>query len=155
MLLPAAIFDVDGTLCDVSSVRHHVMTRPKNFDAFHAESINCPPNPEVVDMAREFRAAGITIIVVTSRREQWWWHTTLWLRENEVPYDHLIMRRDKDGRPDYEVKKEILRRIQRHYHVVCAVDDNPSVIRLWREEGIPTKVIPGWVEESTLTSKGA
>ncbi|WP_092501608.1 hypothetical protein [Agrococcus jejuensis] len=42
---PAVLFDVDGTLCDVRSIRHHVDgTGRRNFDAFHAESIDCPPH---------------------------------------------------------------------------------------------------------------
>ena len=43
--VPAAVIvDIDGTLVDVSSVRHHVAGPGKrNFDAFHRESADCPP----------------------------------------------------------------------------------------------------------------
>lgn len=141
----AWIFDVDGTLCDVSSVRHHVLTKPKDFDAFHNGSIDCPPHEWVADLAREVSAKGIAIIVVTARREQWWWHTTLWLNENNIPHERLFMRADNDSRKDFDVKRDILAKIRREYDVVMAVDDNPSVIDLWVREGIPTKTVEGWL----------
>lgn len=143
----AWIFDVDGTLCDVSSVRHHVLERPKNFDAFHSGSLDCPPHQWVVDLARSVQEAGGVVVVVTARRERWWWHTVLWLAENDVPYDVLEMRGDRDDRKDYDVKRDILTRLRERYDIVHAVDDNPSVIALWQEEGIPTTVVPGWCYE--------
>ena len=97
-------------------------------------------------VAAAFVVANV-VIVVTARRRQWWWHTALWLREQEVPYAHLAMRGDLDKRKDTEVKRDILTTIRRHYNVVRAVDDNPSVIALWQEEGIPTITVPGWCFE--------
>ena len=48
----AAIFDMDGTLCDVRSIRHYVQYKPnhRNFHKFHGESINCPAYPEVKEL---------------------------------------------------------------------------------------------------------
>lgn len=141
----AVIFDVDGTLCDVSSVRHHVATRPKNFDAFHAASIDCPARPDVLDGVTAARKAGHAVLVVTARRFQWRYHTILWLSENGVDYDELYMRADDDHRRDVEVKRDVLRRIRRDgYEPVLAWDDNPNVIQLWETEGIPVRLVPGW-----------
>jgi len=141
---PAAIFDVDGTLVDVSSVRHHVMQRPKRFDLFHGEAIDCPPHAAAIDLVQRARADGMAILIVTARRESWRFHTLLWLHENGVQHDEIYMRGNHDPRKDYDVKADILARIRRRYDVRLAVDDNPNVIRLWREHGIPTVTIPGW-----------
>jgi FMN phosphatase YigB (HAD superfamily) len=46
---PCVIFDADGTLCDVSEIRY-LLRQPKgkkDFEKFHALSINCPPIPWV------------------------------------------------------------------------------------------------------------
>jgi hypothetical protein len=51
---------------------------------------------------------------------------------------------DEDNRPDYEVKKDILNSINKLWDVEHAVDDNPHVIRLWEESGIPTTKIGTW-----------
>jgi phosphoglycolate phosphatase-like HAD superfamily hydrolase len=143
----AVIFDVDGTLADVSSIRHHVVgTRQKNFNAFHEQSVNVPPHPHVVQMAHDAKKAGHDVIVVTARKAQWRPHTAMWLAQNNVPSDAMFMRADNDQRPDYDVKQDIYNKINKSWDVVHAVDDNPNVLRLWAEKNIPTTRVPGWVE---------
>lgn len=143
----AVIFDVDGTLADVTSIRHHVMGGgPKNFDKFHEQSVNVPPHPHVVQMAHDAKKAGHDVIVVTARKAQWRPHTAMWLAQNNVPSDAMFMRANDDQRPDYEVKNDILQRISKSWDVVHAVDDNPHVLRLWDEHKIPTTQVPGWQE---------
>ena len=150
----AVIVDVDGTLVDVTSIRHHVlgMQNPdgsykrKNFDAFHQDSVNCPPiTGTFVEIAR-WIGQGCAILIVTARSQRYYPQTAWWLAENDVPHDAIYMRTDGDFRKDYIVKKEILERIRQRYDVVHAIDDNPSVIALWAEEGIGTTVVPGWEE---------
>jgi FMN phosphatase YigB (HAD superfamily) len=143
----AIIFDVDGTLCDVRSVRHHVRKHPRDFHAFHADSIDCPPNPEVAAAARQAREDGYEVIVVTARENRWMYTTLIWLHENDIPHDRLIMRSANDFRPDREIKQEILAYLLRKgYRIVEAWDDNPSVVGLWEENGIKTHVVPGFFE---------
>lgn len=141
----AYIFDVDGTLVDTSSVIHHVLKRPKDFDAFHSEALNAPPHHHVIKMTHKAKFDGHDVIVVTARREKWKMQTELWLKTHGVPYDAIYTRGNKDYRPDYEVKKDILKTIENDWFVVHAVDDNPNVIKLWEEHGIPTTTVEGWI----------
>ncbi len=139
-----AIFDMDGTLANVSSIRHFVRNRPKDFDRFHSESVNMPPNPEVVAMAHDFHNQGIDIVIVTARRAKWRNHTAFWLALNGVPSTALFMRGNKDHRSDVLVKKDILHVIRHSWKVVWAVDDNPSIVKLWKDEDIPVTIVEGW-----------
>lgn len=145
--MKAVIFDVDGTLADVSSIRH-LLDRDKgkkDFSAFHAASIDVPAHDHVVRMLREFKRDGFAILVVTARKEMWLWHTLLWLDENAIPHDHLFMRANKDNRADFLIKRDILNRIRfAGFDVQHAIDDNPNVIALWESEGIPHTIVPGW-----------
>jgi len=50
----------------------------------------------------------------------------------------------KDHRKDYLVKSDILRQIRARFEPIHAWDDNPAIIRLWNEQGIPCTVVPGW-----------
>lgn len=150
----AVIFDMDGTLADVSSIRHHLLVWNaskgkafKNFDKFHEESVNVPPNEHVAQAARDAKANGCDVIIVTARKHKWRNHTAWFLALNDIPSDALFMRGNNDGRPDYEVKSDILRVIKHTWNVVHAWDDNPSVIKLWQENGIPTTVVEGWCYE--------
>lgn len=146
----AIIFDVDGTLADVSPYLHYVRNInndpnfKKNFDKFHEESINALPNLEVVEMVNKAFFDQKHVIVVTSRRETWRGVTSYWLAKNDIGHHALYMRKDGDFRPDYEVKSEILGRIKKHWNVKHAVDDNPAVLKLWFEHGIPTTKIGDW-----------
>lgn len=138
---------MDGTLCDVSSIRHLVNPRPggrKNFDAFHSASIDCPPHAQVVELLGDCRSRGLQIWIVTARQRRWWWHTTLWLSDNGIDYDELLMRRNDDARKDVKVKADMLAMIERKHVVELAVDDNPSIIELWESRGIPVVTVPGW-----------
>jgi len=133
----------------VRSVRHHVnLSDPRNrgykdFRAFHEEATSCPANAEVLWLNHGLHP-DVTRIVVTARMRRWETPTTWFLLLNDVHFEHLFMRRDGDTRPDYEVKRGILDHIESRYRVVLAVDDNPNVLRLWRERGIRTIEVPGW-----------
>jgi FMN phosphatase YigB (HAD superfamily) len=140
----AFIIDVDGTLADVREIRHLVMGRVKNFDKFHAESVNVPAHLHVIDMARKAKEAGHDVLIVTARNSKYRHQTAFWLALNGVPSDALFMRKDGDFRKDYFVKKDILEVIKQSWNVVHAIDDNPAIIKLWEENNIPTTIIEGW-----------
>src|SRR5690606_10458301 len=122
-----------------SSIRHHVLAAllpdgsysTKNFDAFHRESVNCPPVYETVGHVYRWISEGYRILIVTARSERYYAPTAWWLAENHIPHDELYMRAEHDFRPDYVIKSEILERISKRYEVVHAIDDNPSVVALW------------------------
>ena len=147
----AVIFDMDGTLADVSSIRHHLTkfdeTRRrviKHFDRFHAESVNVPPHFHVVNAAQVAKMLGHDVVIVTARKHMWRNHTAWWLAMHGVPSDALFMRDNEDNRPDYEVKKDILQTIRKSWNPIHAWDDNPNIIRLWTEENIPCTIVEGW-----------
>ena len=149
----AVIFDMDGTLCDVSSIRHHLIpsdhrfTGKKDFNAFHSESVNCPPHWWVLNAALHKQIQGYKIIVVTARQEKYRPHTSWWLSENLLVPDEHHHRPNGDFRKDVEIKREILEGLRKRYDIVQAWDDNPAIIELWKSEGIDTVIVPGWEYE--------
>jgi hypothetical protein len=144
-LRDAEIFDMDGTLCDVRSIRH-LIHGPGGFDAFHRASVNCPPHDWVVEAARQARRDGKAVLIVTGRSTKYRNVTAMWLALHGVPSDVLWMRRAGDMRKDVMVKRDILRRIRNLYNPVHAWDDNPAILDLWEAENIPFTVVPGWVD---------
>lgn len=147
----AVIFDMDGTLANVSSIRHYIVPPTpmpkgwyKDFHSFHSESVNVPVNEHVRDHAIRAHMLGNAVLIVTARRAMFRNQTAWFLALHGIPSDALYMRGDKDGRPDYEVKKDILTAISRRYNVIHAVDDNPAVIKLWQEHGIETTIVEGF-----------
>ena len=131
------IFDMDGTLCDVSAIRHLVEGEDRDFDAFHGAAIDCPPHPHVVEAVAKAREAGNAIVIVTARSAKWRDYTIMWLDNHDIGFDHLYMRIEADFRPDYVIKADILKAIKKDgFEPIHAWDDNPKVIALWRENGI-------------------
>jgi FMN phosphatase YigB (HAD superfamily) len=161
MATHAVIFDVDGTLADVSGVRHYVIPRfierdgrlrpaGKNFEKFHAGASLVHPVPGVVEAAQALHKAGFVIVVMTSRKQRWEFQTIQWLNKWQVPWHLLAMRDDADERKDNLVKEDLLNKIHERFpelKVHLAFDDNPTVIALWRRLGIPVVRVPGWIED--------
>lgn len=147
----AVIFDMDGTLADISSIRHHLTKFDatkrrviKHFNKFHSESVNVPPHAHVVNAAQIAKMMGNDVLIVTARKHMWRHHTAWWLAMHDIPSDAMFMRSNDDNRSDYEVKKDILSTIKQAWNPIHAWDDNPSIIRLWTEEGIPCTIVEGW-----------
>ena len=144
MLQEAELFDMDGTLCDVRSIRHLVTGPKRNFHAFHMASASCPPHPHVVEAARRAHREGRAVLIVTARKRRYERLTSMWLALHEVPSTEMFMRHDLDNRPDCEVKRGILARIRLRYQPVKAYDDQPKIASLWESNGIPVELVPGW-----------
>lgn len=145
----AALFDVDGTLANVSSILHLVHKKHKknngavDYREFHRQSQNCPIKMEVVDELDFLKCQGYKIVIITERSDDFLSHTESWLEDNEIDYDSLYMRRAGDKRPPLEVKKEYLEDIRKKHRPTRAYDDDPRVIEMFEEEGLKASLIPG------------
>jgi hypothetical protein len=147
----AALVDMDGTLVDVSSIRHYVARPPgeKDFDAFHQASRHCPPIPQALEFCRRHHDLGHIIVVLTARMAMHYDVSQGWLDDYLLPvcpYDGPIMPRYEGCHySDVVVKRWAYRYLIRNYRLVAACDDNPPILKLWREVGIPeVETVPGW-----------
>jgi len=137
------IFDVDGTLCDVRSIRYHVdpsapgYLGKKNFNRFHSDSQWAPTNRWVARLLSDFGSRGFKIAIVTGREARWASLTERWLEAHNVRYDSIFYRPDNDDRRDAEVKLGHLSALRELDVVVLAVDDNPKVIEMWGQQLVP------------------
>jgi len=144
-MVEAHVYDVQGTLINVSSVRHLVECDKPDFDAFHEATGSCPPNQDIVDEAKRSHLAQKVVVVMTGMNEKYRGLVATWLHRHEVPFDLLLMRPNKDFRKDFVVKAEMLREVRlRGFVVTHAWDDNPQIVDLWQNEKIPVTVVPGW-----------
>ena len=149
----AAIFDVDGTLADVSDLRQEWLygaDNKRDLQGFHAASTNAPVVSWVREAAQRTHERGLAVLIVTGRTSHWRHHTAWWLALNNVPSDALLMRAQTDHRPDAIVKANMLSQIQLSWRPMWAFDDNPSTISVWRNAGIPVTVVPGWTSSCSV-----
>jgi len=128
------IFDIDGTLADVSERIHHVRAKPKNWDAFFEGMAQDRAIRSMVRLCNILHAAGVRIVLCSGRTEQYRQETVRWLEREGVRYHDLRLRRDGDRRSDAIAKKEMLRGLDRS-EILFVVEDRSRVVEMWRAEG--------------------
>ena len=142
----AVIFDIDGTLADVTHRLHH-LDGEKDWNAFFRDMIDDTPVEPISRLAKmlyhnaQAQRDIDAVLIVTARPERPDWRqiTLDWLAAHEIPYSAIYMRPEGDMRSDHLVKRDILQRIlDDGYEPVLVVDDRPQVVKMWRDHGIVT-----------------
>ena len=139
------IFDLDGTLADISA-RRKLATKDNgklDWDVFlDRDNIKLDvPNQKVVDMARMINDTDRYQIFILSGRTKGTYRTTQqWLIQNDIPFDDLIMRpTDKHHHfmKDSDLKQMWLDDIGVD-NVAMVFDDRQQVVDMWRKNGLTT-----------------
>ena len=129
------IFDIDGTLADVSERIHHVRKKPKNWPAFFEGMAQDKAIHSMVRLCNILYASGIRIVLCSGRNEEHRAQTVEWLAGQGVKYHDLLLRRSNDRRSDTEVKRELLGTLDKS-KVLFVVEDRSRVVEMWRSEGL-------------------
>jgi hypothetical protein len=129
------IFDIDGTLADISERVHHVRRKPKNWNAFNAGMAQDKAIRSMVRLCNILYAAGIRIVLCSGRNEKNRPETVAWLEQHGVNYHELLLRKDEDFRPDAVIKREILQGMDKS-KILFGVEDRSRVVEMWRSEGL-------------------
>lgn len=134
------ICDIDGTLADIEHRRHLVGQEKKDWKGFFELASNDSPKQEVVDMVKKFRLEGYKIILCSGRPEAYREPTEQWLLKafgGHRDWETILMRKTGDSRQDDIVKQQIFdSHFKGKYLVHAVIDDRPSVIRMWKANGL-------------------
>jgi len=140
-----AVFDVDGTLMDINHRRHFVSGEKKDWKSFFDFMQFDTINDHVFQLAHALKNDGYEIVVVSGRNERHREITEHQLAFGKLEYKTLIMRPDDNYEPDHVFKKEILDKMREAgIDPQFAVDDRPTVVRMWRDNGVPVFDVGGW-----------
>ena len=101
-------------------------------------------------MARALKLDGVAVYILTARSEKLRAQTEAWLREKGVPVDQLLMRPLGNKLNDNQLKQKMLSRLVRQEALsrpggpvpLLAVDDDESVVKMYRDAGIPAYLPP-------------
>ena len=129
------IFDIDGTLADISERIHHIKRKPKNWNAFNTGMAQDKAIHSMVRLCNILYASGIHIILCSGRNERNRPGTVEWLNKQGVNYHELLLRRDEDYRPDSAVKRELIQGLDKN-KILFVVEDRSRVVEMWRSEGL-------------------
>lgn len=138
------LFDIDGTIADLSHRLHHITDKPKDLRTFFSKCHLDVPIPHIIELAKRLWATT-PIIFVSGRSDECRMATVQWLEAQGFPMIghkghpyNLYMRKAGDHRPDNLVKAELLDAIKADgYQPIMAFDDRDQVVKMWRERGIP------------------
>lgn len=132
------IFDIDGTLADLSHRLPHIQKQPKDWRAFFAACGNDAPIPHIIKLAQDIWSGGSKIIYVSGRSDECRAATEEWLKRHSLPPGKVFMRREGGHRHDDIVKAELLAELRSDgFDPVMAFDDRNRVVAQWRASGIP------------------
>ena len=138
-MIDCYVFDIDGTLADLTHRLHHIQKSPKDWDGFFNDVAKDAPIPHVIRLAMVL-GLGTPIVLSSGRAERTRDATMQWLNRHGLftVVHRLYMRKDGDHRPDYQVKSEILAEmVCDGWRPIMAFDDRDQVVKMWRENGIP------------------
>jgi predicted kinase len=122
----AIIVDMDGTLA--------LLNGRNPFDASKCD--RDLPNQPVLDTIRKWEPS-VNIIVVSGRTDDCQPQTEKWLRQYEVNYTAIHLRKTGDQRKDAIMKEEIYRKhIEGKYNIKFVLDDRQQVVDMWRSLGL-------------------
>lgn len=135
------VFDIDGTLADLSHRIKYLEGEKKDWDSFYGR---VDEDEVIEEIAQIFvcyvcwMAPSNKVICITGRPERTKEATLKWFKEKIgfVP-DELYMRKDRDWRPDVEIKKEWVEKLQKQgYEFQLAFEDRDRVVKMYRDLGI-------------------
>lgn len=133
------IFDLDGTLCDITHRLHYVRSKPSNWPAFEKGIPGDSPNEDIVSLYEVLADRDdTTIILCSGRSEDGRADTEEWLEQHGLcAHVELMMRPSKNYEKDSLIKGRMADVIERDYGpVTFVVDDRQQVVDMWRERGI-------------------
>ena len=133
------IFDIDGTIADLTHRLHYVTTKPKNWPAFNKAISNDAPIWQVIEILFSLKNDGRRIILCSGRSEDSRQDTIDWLIDYGIwdKVESLYMRKSKDYRADNIIKEELLDQILIDGFVPMLVfDDRKRVVDMWRRRGL-------------------
>ena len=134
------LFDLDGTLALIDQ-RRAIARKPNgkidNKILYDPQHIHLDePNEPVIQLARMYWDWGYQIVIISGRSDRTRTDTIHWLAKYEIPYNRLIMRKQKNYTPDDQLKEHWLDKYLDRDDIHAVVDDRQRVVDMWRRNGL-------------------
>jgi phosphoglycolate phosphatase-like HAD superfamily hydrolase len=130
------VFDLDGTLADLTHRLHFIQGETKDWDGFFAACGMDGLIRPAIDLLLNLTDGDHRVEIWSGRSDAVRKETERWLwRRAKIPPAYLTrMRKAGDHRPDHVIKREFLTACDARPDVIF--DDRKQVVDMWRREGI-------------------
>jgi hypothetical protein len=142
------VFDLDGTVADITHRLHLVQTGTPNWPRFFKECVNDVPKEWALFLALGMAAIGKKIVVVSARSQEVQKETEEWFAKHwkDIPYELNLIRPQGDYTPDDDMKRAWLNASGIKDRILFIVDDRTRVVDMWRAEGLTCLQCDRWEE---------
>lgn len=141
------IFDMDGTLCDISHRLHFIQRKEKDWDSFFKACVDDIPKDDVIQILKRLHPGviwGTQIVLITGRSISIEAETREWLKKHIGWWFGktvtIFFREEDNHRPDHIIKKDAYNEMIGPWmypvRVIGVFEDRQSVVDMWREEGL-------------------
>lgn len=123
----AIIVDIDGTLA-------HMTGRPvHDYSRVGEDALD----ETIASIVRRYYDDKYVIILLSGRKDNCETETRQWLKDKNVPYHLLFMRKTPDNRSDEITKRELFdAHVRDDFAIEFVLDDRDRVVRMWRGLGL-------------------
>lgn len=141
------IFDLDGTLCDITHRLHFIKCDKPDWPAFHVACVDDTPKENIIALYNCLWCRH-NVLIVSGRSDAVRHETEQWLSDNLTLPDKLIMRVNGDHTPDTELKRGWLKdgTLPPKEDILCVFEDRQRLVDMWREEGLTCLQVEAWEE---------
>lgn len=148
--MPLVVFDLDGTLADVTHRLHYIRPNPaidpdtgkkvkRRFDLFHEA---CDQDTLITQVAYFYhlftKDPHSTVVVLSGRDHATYDKTVTWFKQNYLLMpDDLILKQGDQNTPDVEQKRFQADRIEKKYgrKIDMVFEDRDRVVQMWKDRG--------------------
>ena len=129
-LPPCILYDIDGTIAQMHNRGPFEWNKVKEDYMIYSVV-------STIDWLSDLDSKNRpTVILCTGRDGVALQDTIEWLNSNEIYYDDIMIRNEKDMRPDWVVKEEMWKNISKQYNIIAMYDDRLQVVRRARALGL-------------------
>ena len=134
------IFDLDGTLANISHRLHFIQQEKPDWDAFYNACNKDEPIKNTLELLDTIGSNDKNNIIILSGRSDVVRRKTIgWINKYVSIFYTLYMRKAGDHRPDVEVKQEWLDEWLKHHtkeEIGGIFEDRKQVVDMWRKNRI-------------------